>query len=118
MELKEFVSKTLLQIIEGVREAQASVDKLDGMVNPYIDPTSMQKQHTLGLTGHIGERKAVLPVEFDVVLSISEDSNVKSGAGIFVGAIGLGVQGQSVDSNSSQSRVKFLIPIVLPKHQT
>ena len=58
--------------------------------------------------------KAVQKVEFDVAVTASTGTATKGGIGIMVGAIGLGSQGKSEAQDSSISRIKFLVPMVLP----
>ena len=53
-------------------------------------------------------------VEFDVVVTISEDDKAKGGAGIFIGGLGIGVQGQTASSNMTVNRIKFSVPVYFP----
>jgi hypothetical protein len=112
MNLKEFVSGVLTQIIEGVQEAQAGRTPESGQVNPGLSTT----QGILQARGHMVSRRGELvqDVEFDVALTTNEGTQTKGGIGVFVGAVGLGSQGQSDQSHSSVSRVKFSVPLTLP----
>ncbi len=58
--------------------------------------------------------KQIQLVDFDVALTVKEGTETKGGIGIFVGAFGVGSQGQSSAENASLSRVKFVVPITLP----
>jgi len=62
-------------------------------------------------------RQAVQRIDFDVAVTATEGTETKGGVGIMVGAIGLGSQGKSDASNASQSRIKFVVPMVLPSMQ-
>lgn len=53
-------------------------------------------------------------VSFDVALTIEEGSGTKGGIGVFVGAIGVGSQGQSDSRSTSLSRVTFSVPVIFP----
>jgi len=100
MELKEFVSGTLVEIIEGVKEAQSkTMDRAKH--GTYVNP---------GCQGANSTR----PIEFDVAVTAVEGQKTKGGVGIFVGPVGLGSHGQSEVQNTSLSRIKFTVPIVLP----
>src|SRR5260370_33921195 len=93
MELKDFVSRTITDIIEGVREAQAAAGS-DAYVNP-------------GIGREI--------VEFDVALTVTEAAEKKGGGGITVaGFLKAEGGGGSSSSNSSISRVKFSVAVKLP----
>src|SRR5690349_17366519 len=105
MDLKEFVSTTLMQIIEGVTDAQAKV--ADQCINPGL--SSLQQIKDLGQVA-TGNFRGVQTVRFDVALSTSEGTETKGKAGIFIAPITLGTQGQSTASNSSVSRVEFGVP--------
>jgi hypothetical protein len=112
MDLKEFVSTVLTQIVEGVREAQSGRSAESGLINPRLSAS----QGVLQDKGHLVSRHGQLlhNVEFDVALVVNEGTQTKGGIGIFVGAVGLGSQGQSEKSNSTVSRVRFLVPLTLP----
>ena len=103
MELREFVKETLVQIISGVADAQSSaeVESTRSAVAPSGQGTS--DRDTLNQD-----------VTFDVALTTTDKSLTKGGVGVFVGAIGLGSQGQSDSSRLSLSRVQFTVPIYLP----
>lgn len=60
------------------------------------------------------DEKPVAMVEFDIALSEAKGTDTKGGIGVFLGAVGLGSQGASHGESSSNSRVKFSVPIVLP----
>jgi len=101
MKLQEFVSETLKEIIAGVKEAKSFAASQGAMVNPPIDR---------------GGRPANLikDVEFDVAVISTEGTETKKGAGIFVAGIGVGAKGKVDMSNSTVSRIKFSVPVILP----
>ncbi|OZY84390.1 hypothetical protein CBP51_14360 [Cellvibrio mixtus] len=115
MELQEFVSETLLQIISGVKNAQEKTNSFGGSVNPRITGSSeYAAQH--GFLRTVGGGPAQI-VQFDVALTVTEGTGTKGGIGVFAGAINLGSSGQSANENKSISRVKFSVPITLPENQ-
>ncbi len=85
MELDEFVATTLEQIVRGVASAQSAVQKMNnkGVVNPKVRvaPTGRLDSNT---------ETVLQDVHFDVVVTVSESG--KSGAGLQVGAFGIGAQ--------------------------
>lgn len=95
MDVKEFVSNTLKQIIDGVVDAQRHADQNNAVVAPYHD-----------------YRKAI---GFDIAVTVVEGKETEGKAGISVWSIGAGVTGKSESSNSTVSRIKFEIPVELPK---
>ena len=95
MDIKEFVSQTLKQIIDGVVDAQDQTRKTSAVVVPYGD---CQKK-----------------VDFDVAVTVVEGKETGGKAGISVWSIGAGVTGKTESSSSTVSRIKFEIPINLPQ---
>lgn len=112
MELKDFISQTLSQIIEGVTDAKDLAKQHDAQINPSISSSHAE----LGKQGMLFSiNGAVQIVKFDVALTITEGSGTKGGIGIFSGAINLGSSGESQSQNVSVSRVQFSVPISLPR---
>lgn len=60
-------------------------------------------------------RRPVETVEFDVAVVAVEEGEKKGGIGIMVGSVGIGGQGKAATSNTSESRLKFTVPIILPQ---
>jgi len=114
MELKTFVTETLNQIIDGVKEAQSHAAKHGAEVNPpvFTKPDKFDRlQHRDVFSSLIQE------VNFDVAVIASEGTQTKGGIGAFIGVVALGSQGQSEASNQSVSRIKFSVPISLPSSE-
>lgn len=111
MNLKDFIAETLAQIVDGVKEAQSRAAQVGATINPPISTeASLAIKH--GIVYARGE--AAQFVQFDVALTATEGSGTKGGIGVVVGAFTLGSTGQSQTENSSLSRVKFSVPLVLP----
>lgn len=110
MQLKDFVSQTLKEIVEGVIEAQKTTSVNEGHINPEIDRSSVDPTMRIAANGRLIES-----VEFDVAVTVDEGTGTKGGIGIFIGALALGSQGESSNKNSSINRVKFTVPILLPR---
>ncbi len=111
MELKDFVSETLKQVIEGVKMAQEATKESGGKINPKgIYTTSTNSNPQL----YTENNELVQIIEFDVAITTTEDDKTKGGVGVFVGAFGVGVQGESNNQNSAINRIQFKVPIILP----
>src|SRR5690554_1502948 len=108
MELDEFVHTTLRQIMEGVQAAQRTAVDLGATVNP---------RHGAGTFGtfHAKSGTYVQNVEFDVALTVDEGR--ESGAALRVGVawIGAGVESGSDRRSSTANRVRFTVPLLLPR---
>ncbi len=104
MELREFVKQTLLQVVQGVSDAQEGLSPTARAKNARITPE--------------GFRSARQLVEFDVVVSTTDAESEKAGAGIFVGPFALGAKGEDARATSNVSRIKFQVPVALPTTPT
>lgn len=116
MELQDFVSKTLVQIIRGVEQAQIDLEKSSAQVNPLLDRifTNTQSGGTNQGLGWTKNGDLVSVVQFDVALTIHEEQGSKSGIGVVTGIFALGSQGASDKAQSAATRVQFSVPITLP----
>ncbi len=114
VELKDFISETLAQIVGGVVDARAKVDALNAVarVNPFLDPMADQlAKHGFTLAG--GD--AVQFVEFEVSVTTKDVSGTKGGVGVFVVPFTLGSSGQSSSEQSGSSKISFRVPLTLPR---
>jgi hypothetical protein len=112
MELKDFVSETIQQIVAGVRAAQEAVAPQGARVNPGLDQTG-DEYVKLGLVSVNAQRTAQL-VQFDLAVSTTSGTQTKGGVGVFVIPFTLGSSGQSTAEQYSSSRIKFAVPVLLP----
>ncbi len=101
MQLKEFISQTLAEIVEGVKDAQAKTldsENRGTYVNPFDKVTNVPRS-----------------IDFDVAVTATEGTSTKGGIGVFMGAVGLGSQGQSEAHNTSLNRIRFSVSVLLPR---
>lgn len=110
MNLQEFISETLRQIIDGVSAAQKHAEEKGAFINEpvreygggrRIDPDFLPKEQV---------------IDFDIAVTTSSSSEIKGGLGVFVASLGTGYQAEKGGSESAISRVKFSIPIILPSN--
>lgn len=93
MELKEFISKTLVDITEGIAEASDSIGRSIGFAT---------------------EKNSSSNIEFDVAVTVESGSSAEGGAkaGISIASIDLisgKLKGQIEEKSSNVSRVKFSV---------
>ena len=104
MKLSEFVSDTLVEIMEGVVAAQEqwTAGGKKGHINPVWG-------------GYAEGHKNIQNVTFDVAVTVSESSKGEAKAGIKVLAVGeLGGTKALEQQSSNVSRISFIIPIAPP----
>lgn len=107
MELREFVSDTLKQIIDGVASASIYAAEKGATVNPRLG-RPVEGFATLS------EGSVLQKVDFDVAVTTSEGATTTGGVGVFVGPVALGSKGQSNERDASFSRIKFFVVVKLP----
>lgn len=113
MNLQEFLKEALVQISKGIEEAQKELAETGGRVNPALSTGQGILQQKGELVTRQG--KLVYNVEFDVAVTVSDESGSKAGAGIFVAALGAGAQRTDSYTASKMSRIQFKIPITYPE---
>jgi hypothetical protein len=114
MELKEFVTEALLQIAGGIEAAQ---NKLQEAGSAARINTSVTRDESGSLvTG--GRRHSVEFVEFDVAILANSGTETKAGVGLTVASLlNLSAGGRSNQSQGTESRIKFKVPVAYPKHK-
>lgn len=110
MQLKNFISETLSQLLEGVADAQARVQLSGGRVSPNVRTPNDSK----ALYGKTSDQLPVIFVDFDVSVEAQEGTGTKGGIGVVTGMFNLGSTGESRENRQSVNRIKFSIPVALP----
>ena len=105
MDLQTFIAETLSQIISAVSKAQKSTQDLGANINPDVRwPTYAA----------LAENQ-IQKVQFDVAVTATEGKGQKAGIGVVMAIFGGGAQASSNTMNTNVSRVKFAVPLILPK---
>ena len=114
IELKDFISKALIEIIEGIEIAQKEISDGGGEINPY---------NMYGMTEEFAHIEATKineffahNIKFDISILTSELSGKKSGFGIFVSSVSLGGQLSSDQVKNLTSRISFSVPVKYPHY--
>lgn len=110
MNLQEFIQTALSEIVAGVAEA-----RIEGGRHGATIGSNRVFGH-LKEAGIITDQngRPVTTVEFDIALAEANATDTKGGIGVFLGTVGLGSQGASHGESSSNSRIKFSVPIIFP----
>ena len=113
MELKDFVSESLAQIIEGIKTAQGKTARMGATINPKglkAGTEAYAKAQFNKETGVLAQM-----VAFDIAVTATKGKSTKGGIGVFMGAVGVGTQGRSQREQSMVSRITFEIPVLFPE---
>lgn len=110
MDLKDFVSQTLVQIVEGVVEASTRVAELGGAVSPSYNA------HPTDAIGRSrdGQSLPVHAVEFDVAIVAGSESSMEAGGGVKISVFSASAKGSEKDREQTTSRIQFVVPLQLP----
>jgi len=111
MELKEFITETLTQIVEGVKQAQENLKGTGAIVYPKHMWTNA---HGKAVKGHENADNYIDVVEFEVGLTSSEGSERKSKISVLFASIGGALKEKSEVNSVAVTSIKFTIPLVYP----
>ena len=99
MQLQDFISESILQIVNGILDAQTK-----NITNARINPSNLKlgTKMTQQELYDFDNRMLLSRVEFDVAVNAEESAGAKGGIG-------------KIDTKSSSiNRIKFNVPIALP----
>ena len=113
MELKDFVSITVVQLIDGLNAAIEYGKANNAIVNPsghlmFAEGAKFGREIKKGDTIHI--------IDFDLSVVTSEGGSTEGGLGVFIAPITLGAKAKQEDVITTENRISFSIPVILPKH--
>lgn len=117
MELKEFISETILQISSGILDAMDKCSELDVIVNPDITVGS-EGSFYVPKQGDYPMQRRVQIIDMDIAITVSQVEENTMGAKIGVSMLGIGGETKGGSNKSSENRVRFSIPVCLPSSKT
>lgn len=109
MELKTFVKETLLQITEGIIEAQGELKESNSIINP----ADIQYENAPYATFK-NKKRAVRLIEFNVGLTSTSEEQSNRKIGVALGAIKAGGDGNKGEKEIHATSIKFSIPVAFP----
>ena len=113
MDLKDFVRETLVQISTAVQESIQEVRESGGYSNPAAVGSSKNSDNSH--FGSMGGGQNVFLVDFDVAVTVDENSEVSGGGKLKVASVfSLGADAGLGSKSSSSNKVSFKIPLALP----
>jgi hypothetical protein len=105
MDLKSFITDTLVQIVEGVEAARETIAK--GPTNAQINPA--YRAHSENYKG-----SDIRPVEFDVAVTAAQEGGASGKFSVAVAALNLGFDAGGKLSTETVSRIKFSVHLAQP----
>ncbi len=114
MELRDYISETIVQVSEGILSAMEKLEGKGVIINPNSTFHS-DGQFWIGKQKHNGPvERWVQMIEMNVTTTITEATEGSGGARINVGiaSFGGGIKEKGAEQNTNT--IKFTIPICLP----
>ena len=112
IELKDFISESLKQIVTGISDAQDFVIEKGGNVSPKNIIFDGRNNASSG--GFVNQPYLVNMIEYDIAIVVQDSTEGQGGAGIFVGGISIGGRVKADQTTTNESRIKFSIPVIYP----
>lgn len=114
MELKEYVSETLVQICEGITSAMKKLEGKGVIINPNSTFHS-DGQFWIGKYNKTGPvERWVQMIEMNITTTVTEATEGQGGAKINVGFLNAGAGVNDSASEQNTNSIKFTIPVCLP----
>ncbi|MCM0756798.1 hypothetical protein M7784_16310 [Desulfovibrio aminophilus] len=114
MNIEEFVSSALTQIISGIKTAQQATKETGAIINPNVILGDRTPKDSLTVTTMRHGPQLAQIISFNLAVSVQESTQTGGGGKIKVLGLSAG-GGMGIEASSaSQSKVTFSIPIVWP----
>lgn len=112
MNLQEYISESLVQIVNGINDANEKLKGTGASVPKTISAPANAEKYTRIHTAHSTE--IVADINFDVKIEIVESQNTEGGGGLKLHVASFGANHEVKDSTSSSQRLQFTLPLSLP----
>ncbi len=111
-DLEQFIFESVTQIAAGISSAQGPIGALGGRVNPI---GSIAPLEGMAIVHVPGDRMGyVQRIEFDIAVTRETGESSGVGGGLKVVGISVGGKSEEQSNNSSVSRLRFTLPILMP----
>lgn len=121
VDLSDFIYQAISEISDGIMRARKDLKEKGVLVNPSAiwDFDILEGSDLGNIIGFTkGDRRPVSIVHFDIGLQVTESKGARGGMKVKVGVLGKGIEGEagghSIDQSSSESRLQFSVPVILP----
>lgn len=113
MDLKEFVSETLVSIVTGIKDAQEKTKTLGASVNPG---GLMRKSEAVSnnTTWDNRNNNFSQPVTFDIAITAEDSATGGAKVKVLSGLLGGDIGGEKGSKNVLASRIQFTVPVLFP----
>ncbi|WP_217512934.1 trypco2 family protein [Vibrio metschnikovii] len=115
MNLEDFISQSLSQIARGIEKANKELEGSSAFVSPE-GVKGVKCESKYGSLHYLSDTwLEVSEISFDVAVTATSGTESGGGLGVSVGGINIGAKGKSNHGDTSESRIQFSVPMVLPQ---
>lgn len=108
MDIREFIINTLVQIVQGVDDANEKLKE----TGSFISSKNIRPLRD-GTTYNTETYDLVNLIEFDIAVTVNEKDSTNGGMGIKIASFNIGGGLQNENSNQAINKIKFNIPLTL-----
>lgn len=112
MDLKRFITQSLVEIMTGLREAQQKLSDTDAKICPRIVRDLPETTPFIGIAGN---DRYVSQIDYDIAVEASSAGGGGIEGGINVLSASFGGKVSTEDSAKTASRIRFSVPVIYPE---
>ncbi len=117
MKLQDFITETLVQISEGVKNANHKLEFNQLQINPFITERLNGLNDHPDFIGFAEGKRIVQVVNFDISVTVESEKEKGGDIKVAQGIIDVGIFGKRKNLEQNISKIKFSIPISFPNTQ-
>lgn len=119
MELKEFIKEAIEGIVSGILESKESLSNTDAEISPENFQVNSEESQAYGRTITTNNHptsgtRVVSKIDFDIAVIAEDSDSTNAGGKLSIMSVAISGGKEKKAANSSTSRIKFSIPVVLP----
>ena len=111
MDLKEFTKQALVQISEGIKEANETMSKDGAFV---VSSNAENISNRMWARDANGNAHVSIDIDFDIAVTAANEADSKAGLLAVVSLLNIGASSEDKVSHQEISRIKFTLPLALP----
>lgn len=112
LDLRQFVRTALLDVLGGIRDAQA-----DDQVGRFIAPVGIGHVDFPADGGVVHQaRLLVTTMKFDIAVTAETKSDAAGAGKVGISVLGASLSGATSDRAANNSRIQFAVPLKFPRY--
>jgi hypothetical protein len=115
MEINQFITQVIVQINKGISNASSDIEK-DVLPKSYNNMSKDINNGIQSVNYKDYDTQLISNIMFELSLTNGKKGSVNGGIGVLLGNINIGASGKNEAEQTSISKIKFTIPIVLREY--